>query len=370
MSMSIAHFGSMDHIDPEIAYKASFGFLPNKTVIYDPWTFQDPSKKDSGPFNILFERGHPSLGGLSLNKWHEKVLEKAFTFGSQANTLLPVYVDPDIVRVLFERTPFLSLCRRVTNRGRTAEWNQVTALSNAGWKPEDAALPDLDDTYVRQSEPIKFGYAVGRLTGPAAAAMREYQDAASLEVMNKTIALRLLEEETLIRGTTAGGDDTDIYSYNEFGYNGLFKQITTNATDLTGNDITTVALRTAIRTAREAGGNPNLILMQSETLQTFKELLTHQVIFGTQQIGTLQFGLQQLVFDGIPVLEMAIHMPTVVDKKVVLILDMSTIELRVLLDASFEELAKTNDSDKFMVKAYLTGITKAEKFNSKIINVD
>lgn len=361
---------SWDGIDPDIFYKACFGNLPNKTIIYDPWAPQVPGKNDSGPFNLMFDRGHPALGGYSLNKWHEAVMAKAFTFGSQANTLLPVYVDPDIVRVLNERTPFLGLCRRVTNRGRTAEWNQVTALGGAAWKPEDAALPELDDTFERQTEPIKFAYAVGRLTGPAAAAMREYQDAAALEVLNKTIALRLTEEETLIRGTTAGGDDMDVFVYNEYGYDGLIKQITTNDTGLTGGDITAEALRTAVRTAREAGGNPNLILMQSETLQTFKGLLTDYTIFGTQQIGTLQFGVQSLVFDGIPVLEMAINMPTVTDKKVVLVLDMSTIEIRVLLDASMEELAKVNDSDKFMVKTYLTGITKAEAFNAKITAVD
>ena len=80
--------------------------------------------------------------------------------------------------------------------------------------------------------------------------------------------------------------------------------------------------------------------------------------------------MQQLVFDGIPVLEMDIHMPTVADKKVVLVLDMSTIEIRTLLDASMEELAKVNDADKFMVKTYNVGITKAESFNAKIVNVD
>jgi len=365
-----AGFGSWDGIDSDILYKAAFGDLPNKTILYDPWRNLVPGKKDSGPYEILNGRGHPALGGLSLNAYQDRILQRAFTFGSQSNTLLPVYVDPDIIRVLNERTPFLSLVRRVTNRGRTADWNQITALSNAGWKPEDAALPEADDTYVRQSEDIKFAYAVGRLTGPAAAAMREYADAASLEVMNKTISLRLLEEETLIRGTTAGGDDTDIYTYDADGYDGLLKQFTTNSTDLSGADITSAALRTAIRTAREAGGNPNLILMQSETLQTFKESHTTQVIYGDIQIGTLQWGFQGLVFDGIPVLEMPIHMPTTADKKVVLVLDMSTIEMRVLLDASMEELAKVNDSDKFMVKGYQVGITKAEIFNAKIINVD
>lgn len=372
--MSVAGFGdlqSLDSFDPTILYKASFGDLPDKTVLYDPWTPQVPGKMESGPYNIMFERGHRALGGLPLNKWHEKMLQKAFTFGSQSSTLLPVYVDPDIVRVLYERTPFLSLCRRVTNRGRTAEWNQITALSDAVWRPEDAALPESDDTYVRQSEEIKFAYAVGRLTGPAAAAMREYADAASLEVMNKTIALRIKEEETLIRGEEAATPtDSDIQVANEYGYDGLIQQITTNSTDLLGADITSAALRTAIRTAREAGGNPNLILMQSETLQTLKESLTTQVIFGTQQIGTLQFGLQQMVFDGIPILEMAINMPTAADKKVVLVLDMSTIEIRTLMDASMEELAKVNDSDKFMVKTYNVGICKAESFNSIIVNVD
>ena len=371
-------FGSYDGKDADMAYMQSFGQTANKTVIYDPWI---PSRapafatKEEDPFYALekemgYPIGRPYNRYADLGKWQASMLNKAFTWGGSAAELLPIYVDPDIIRVTQERTPFLALVRRVTNRGRTADWNQLTALSNAQWKPEDGELGDVDDTYVRQTKPIKFGYAVGRLTGPAAAAMKEYQDAASLEVINKTASLRLLEQQYLIQGeAAASASDGDLYVADIDGYDGLIKQITTNTVNASQAPLSTDMLRSGIRIAKATGGNPTLILMHSIELQSLKESMTDRVIFNTQRIGTLEFGMQSMVFDGIPILEMPHHMPVVVDKRQVLILDMSTIEMRVLLDTSMQELARVNDSDKFMVKVYETGICKAEAFCSKIYGI-
>lgn len=378
MSPPTTGFGSYDGLDAEMAYMQSFGQTANKTVIYDPWIPNRPpafAKKEEDPYHALekemgYKIGQPYNRFADLGKWQESMLSKAFTWGGSANTLLPIYVDPDIIRVTQERTPFLALTRRVTNRGRTADWNQLTALSNAQWKPEDAELADVNDTYVRQTKPIKFGYSVGRLTGPAAAAMREYQDAANLEVINKTASLRLLEQQYLIQGEAAATpSDSDLYVADLDGYDGLMKQITTNTVNASAAKISSDMLRSGIRIARTAGGNPNLILMHSIELQALKEGLTTSVIFNTNRIGTLEFGIQSMIFDGIPILEMPLHMPTTVDKRIVLILDMSTIEMRVLLDTSMQELARVNDSDKFMVKVYETGICKAEAFCSKIYGI-
>jgi len=62
-------------------------------------------------------------------------------------------------------------------------------------------------------------------------------------------------------------------------------------------------------------------------------------------------------------------MPNTAQKRVFLVLDMSVIELRVLQDVVMQELAVTNDSNKFMVKVYEVGICKAEQFCAKIINL-
>jgi hypothetical protein len=43
--------------------------------------------------------------------------------------------------------------------------------------------------------------------------------------------------------------------------------------------------------------------------------------------------------------------------------------MRVLQDVSYEELAKTNDSIKFMLKAYEVLVCKAPQFNHVIIDI-
>lgn len=49
-------------------------------------------------------------------------------------------------------------------------------------------------------------------------------------------------------------------------------------------------------------------------------------------------------------------------------LDMPAWEMRVLQDMTYEELAKTNDSQKFMLKVYEALICRNTKFNSFIDN--
>lgn len=350
-------------VDAELLYKNSFGDIANETVYYDPWRLANPLDPKSGPKSII----------KGLGQYHialQKSMQKAFTFAGSAATLLPVYVDPEITRAVNEVTRFLPLVRRVSNLGRSANYNKITALSSADWKAEDADLPESEDTYVRAQEMIKFGYAVGRVTGPAMAAMDAYADAKALEVTNKTVSLRLQEEETIIRGEAlATASDADIYVADAQGFDGLIKIITTNDVDASAAKLSSDMLRSAVRLAREAGGNPNLILVQSKDVQNWKGGLTDYVVYNTQQIGTLEYGFQNIVHEGIPILEMPINMPTTVDKRVALILDMRMVELRVLQDVMMQDLAQTNDSSKFMVKIYETLINKAEQFCSKITDL-
>jgi hypothetical protein len=67
----------------------------------------------------------------------------------------------------------------------------------------------------------------------------------------------------------------------------------------------------------------------------------------------------------IPVLP-SMFMSNVSGSKALYFLDMSVWEMRVLQDMVYERLAKTNDSDKFMLKIYECLICRAPAFNSWI----
>jgi len=331
----------------DLAYRICFKDLYDGTVYWDPWRGIDRRPE--------------------LRKMLEPDIEKAYTL-STVGTIVPVYVDPEIIDLTKQKTPFLDVIRRVTNRGKAAVYNRITAKPSATWLAEDAALDESDTTYEQKTANIKFLYSVGRLTGPAVAASKEYINALQQEIKIHTEALRLKEEKTLLRGTTNSGDDTAIYDYNANGYDGILKQITTNITNNGGTtEISVAAIRDAIRQCIEHGGDPNLMVTDWRTFNKIKSLLQQNITY-MDVSGTLNYGIKAINFDGIPIMPCR-NMPNTAQKRVFLVLDTSVIEMRVLQDVVMEELARTNDSYKFMLKVYEVGIVKAEQFCAKIINL-
>ena len=308
--------------------------------------------------------------------------------------LIPVYVDPEIIDLTRRATPLVELIPRVTNYGKTADYNQITAIATAQVLAEDSSMTEQNDTYVRKSVSIKYLYSVGRVTGPMFAASKQflsaggYVDALSLEVKNKTIALKRLEEAMILLGDsqtawTEPVNSTSMNAANSF--DGLWNLIS-NAnscnlggsssyrTDNAGTPITIAALRTGIRTARTAGGEPNLMVMDYATYDAVKALIQDQLRYVSTQ--TIAWGITTVSFEGIPVIASRFLSTTAgagsgvpADARSVFILDTNVIEMRVLQDVSYEELAKTNDSIKFMLKCYEALVCKAPQFNHVIIDI-
>jgi len=347
------------------------------------------------------------LGNYDMRKAiAEELMDGGFTIRKALSTtlstyaagtlpvLIPVYVDPEIVDLTRRATPLVELIPRVTNYGKTADYNQITVITSAQALAEDASLTEQNDTYVRRSISIRYLYSVGRVTGPMFAASKQflasggYVDALSLEVKNKTIALKRLEESMLLLGDsqtnwTEPVNSTTITAANS--YDGLY-QLITNAnsngfggnssyrTDMAGAALSISKLRIGIRTARTSGGEPNLIVMDYASYDDLKALIQDQLSYVSTQ--TIAWGITTVSFEGIPVIASRFLSTTAgagsgvpADAKSVFILDTNVIEMRVLQDVSYEELAKTNDSIKFMLKCYETLIVKAPQFNHILVDI-
>lgn len=331
-------------------------------------------------------------GGFTIRKALSTTLS-TYSAGTLP-VLIPVYVDPEIVDLTRRATPLVELIPRVTNYGKTADYNQITAIATAQVLAEDAALTEQNDTYARKSVSIKYLYSVGRVTGPMFAASKQYLasggyvDALSLEVKNKTLALKRLEEAMILLGDTAADwtepvNSTSINAGNSF--NGLY-QLITNAnsnglggstnykTDNGGAAIQISAIRTAIRTARTNGGEPNLIVCDYATYDNIKALIQDQLRYvSTTQIA---WGLTTVSFEGIPIIASRFLSTTAgtgsglpATARSLFVLDTNVIEMRVLQDVSYEELAKTNDSVKFMLKCYEALVLKAPQFCHVIYDI-
>jgi len=305
--------------------------------------------------------------------------------GTAGYAMVPVYVDPRVIDTTRKFTPLVELIPRVANMGTTADYNQLTAKGSAAFEAENTAKTAADDTYDRQSTSIKYGYAVGSVTGPAIAAMPAYTmqgftptgtglgggstfgaqaapNAKQLEVLVKTRALRELQENTIINGNT---------STNAYEYNGIVQLMSsTNTVDKNTSALELSDIKTAVRYAFDDGGRPNLAVCSSSVYTDIEALMMDQLRFVPQQ--KLSWGFETLsirtMVGDIPVIP-SMYLSNTSGSKAIYFLDMSVVEERVLQDLTYAELAKTADADWFMLKVYEALIIKNTAFCSSVTEI-
>ena len=363
-------------------YAHSFGLLPNETTYVNGWQAKG--------IDLRGQLGKKAVEGF--NRISQKALgPEAGGAGTAGYALVPVYVDPRIVDLSRKFTPLVELIPRVTNNGMTADYNVITAKGGAYTANADAALPESDDTYDRRSKSIKFLYSVGRVLGPMQAAMPSYilegfqpsgagnvggsvfasqgaPNAKQLEVLMKARALKELEENLILNGDSSS-DETE--------FDGIIvQQSTTNQLDLSGAALTWDDVETAVRMAFDDGGRPKLAVGSSSVIADLRKIMIDTFRYSPDHLTSgagLPFGVSpQLVLHTlvgpIPCIP-SMYLSNVSGSKQLWFLDTDFIEMRVLQDMTYEELAKINDSSKFMLKIYECLIVRAPQFNSYIDNI-
>jgi len=357
------------------AYEASFGNLPDGTryVDVDVKSFNDVK------YNVdLRPRIHEAA----------KVGMKALTTttggaGTAGYALVPIYVDPRIVDTTRKYTPLVELIPRVTNRGMTADYNNITAKGGGFTASEDDPLTETSTTYDRYSTSIKFLYAVGRVTGPAIAAIPSYvmegfnpqggdggafsdqaaTNAKQQEVLVKTREIRELEENLIVNGDA---------STTATQFSGIIKLMgATNTVDKNTSALGLNDINTAVRYAFDDGGRPNLAVCSSGVYEDLLGLLTAKIGY-MQPVQQVFWGFSTIVLNTavgqIPVIQ-SMYMSNTSGSKAIYFLDMSVVEMRVLQDLTYQDLAKTNDSEKFMLKIYECLIIRNTSFCSSITEI-
>jgi len=362
--------------DKKSAYAHSFGALAHKSRYVDPLTGVDLR----GALNENLKRGIARTKALSTTSGGA---------GTAGYAMIPVYVDPRIVDVTRKETPLVELIPRVANQGMYADWNTIESKGGGFTAAEDAAMNETNTEYDRHSTAIKFLYAVGRITGPMQAAMPSYMlegfqpqggglgdsafsnvgapNAKQQEVIIKAREIRELEENLIINGSLAG-DATQ--------FDGIvILQGTENVVDLDGAALTYDDIETAALYAVQDGGRPKLAVASPSVVKDIRKLIIDTYKYSPSDIaaGSLPFGIQPSL-----VLEtMSGKVPVIFSRflsdtpgaKQIYFLDTDWIEMRVLLDMTYEEFGKTNDANKFMLKIYECLIMRNPKFNSFIDDI-
>ena len=374
-------------------YQSSFGNLPHGTAYKDPAGFKSGVAVDLRP--QLKARAETELKALATTSGG---------VGTAGQAMIPVFVDPSIVDQERRETPMREIIPRVTNLGITADWNERTAKGDAESKAEDAAMSDNTDTYDRLTYSIKYYYSVGRVTGPTQAAMppgafenyttTAFPNAKQLETAARSADLAVREETDIIGGNP-GGTYTSAATNTDTAYDaraaystamtGIKAQLSDeNQDDQAGAAITLDDVNDLINLCWEDGGRPSLLLTDGRTATDIKALMVQQLRYAPTTEAA--WGFESVAFNGprgtVPLIQSQLVRTTAGDgsgtihgSKSILALDMAHIENRLLQDYTYEPLAKTNDSDKFMIKFYghvvCKGVntTDATSFHGSIIDI-
>ncbi len=367
-------------------YQHSFGPLADETKYVDGWNLGMDGKA------IDLRPALKSAMQLGYQRLQQKALgPESGGAGTAGFALVPVYVDSRLVDRSRKYTPMVEMIPRVTNQGLTADYNVITAKGAAYTAHPDAALNEADDTENRESKSIKFLYSVGRVLGPMQAAMPSYimegfqpsgagnvagntfssvgaNNALQEQVLIKSRAMKELEENLIFNGDNS----TDATQYDGI----IIQQSTTNQNDLSSAALTWDDVEDTVQLAFDDGGRPKLAVGSSAVITDLRKIMVDTFRYSPDQLTSgapLPFGVPpQLVLHTmvgpIPALP-SMYLSNVSGAKQLWFLDTDFIEMRVLQDMTYEDLAKVNDSKKFMLKIYECLILRAPSFNAYIDNI-
>lgn len=360
--------GSASDLD-ELRYSMSFPNIGNKSVYLDMMRGID-IRNDEGFMSEMKSRYGMDLEAKGPLVTTSNLMATGTTYSATSGsipTLLPTWVDQKLYDVTKRDTPLASgLIPRVTNIGLFADYIVRTAVPTAVWQAEAASLASTSGTYTRYAQAMKFAYAVGEVSGPMIVASKVWQNALTYEIEAQYKALKYLEENTIINGDTTSATYT-------YGFNGLIALTDTNYTNAAGTaEITLAQIDGALATIRQTYyGDPDLAVTDWRTFYRIKQLMRDFIRYN--EVGaTMNFGFENIVYEGrIPIIP-DVFMPSTPTAREFLLLTVhkeNNIQIRVLQEATMEELAKTADSYKFVIKEYCTMICVKEAWNHRWYNL-
>lgn len=313
MSWNPANLGNTEDM-----YKAAFGEIPDGTIY------------DDGMMNI------------------HKAVNVGAASGAEGFALTPVVWDREVIDITRKYTPLQTIIPKRANQGKTANYYRLTARGDATWQTETGALSEADDTRAEASKAIKYLRVTGKVTGVAQAAGIHFYNALQEEMMQKTQSMTMGIENALVNGTGAANQPE-----------GLITMIGANNNDAVGGAVTIAAINDMLDECFADLGHVDLMVTDPFTLTTIKELLMTYVRYIDPV--KIAWGADAIAFNSnhgaVPIIASQ-YMPTTTTERRLLAFDTRMVEQRVLVDVSYEDLAKTDDGVKFFLKSYRANINK------------
>jgi len=323
------------------SYKIAFGDLPEGTVYFDPWRGIDKRSE-------LKER---------LTKIPEAELKKLLV----GDITWPVFVEPDFIDISRKKTPVLELIPRRTVRGKSVDFNRITAKASASWGAETDVPTYAAHTFESKSIPVKYLRHRGKVSGPALAVASKsgFINAYQMEIQLATQAVMEELENTILNGDT---------TVNANAFDGLIKDAGASGqvTDKAGAALALSDIDTLLANLENVGASPKVAITDPFTFASLKGLLQSYQRF--VNVTEVSGGITALEYAGIPFVtsrfmpSQAYDATTNPDGRMILFVDTDYVWLGVLQDITVEELAKTSDAVEFIVKWYGTLVDQAPEF--------
>lgn len=307
-------------------------------------------------------------------------IKKALTAAS--SNLMHVITDLDVTYLYKRPYPVQALIPTEANKGKTANFDIVGPydFGSAAFGVEDQLFQESDITTYNRSQYVKYLYAVGRVTKAAqlaGLAQIPARDVLAIRIDAAQDALRALRERALLGVTLDVTSTSNLFrsvaAAGDNFYNGLYNIITANTAGTSG-DQTWIAsnggtydqimadLDTTYRTMVKFAMQPNLALCDYRTFGIIRRGLMEY--FRTEP--TMQFtqGISKinLVFpnaDGLPLVPHP-FLPMGAGYGTIMLVDTRLWARRSLWQDMFEELAKINLSQKFVISAAETLVDKSD----------
>ena len=309
-------------------------------------------------------------------------IKKAMIAGTSSTTgsyLMHVIADEGVTYMYKRPYPIQALIPVEANKGRQALWDVIGPyeFGNAFFDIEDAALTESDIKTHNRTEWIKYMFTVGRVTKAAqfaGLAQVPSRDMLAIRIDACQDALRALRERRML-GVNSDVSDT-VFAYqsaNSTEYKGLYELIQTNTSGATGTQTWLAStgntyksimndLDTSYRYMLKFGMQPNLAICDLRTFSTIRQGLMEY--FRTEPIKEFVQGISKinLVFPAATGLPLVPHpfMSQAASLGTVMLVDTRLIARRSLWQDTYEELAKQNLSQKFVVSAAETLVDKSD----------
>lgn len=347
---------------------AVMGFLPDKTCYKNAFMNIDMKSQ-------MFDTARQFMPEL---KAMDTTIGGAGTAG---NATIPVYLDSQVTDNSRKESPLTEIVPRVAVNSTISDWLNITAKGSATFGSEKAALSEQDETISRSSVTIKFLRGIGNVTGVARAAMPAYTlsgfqpsgssfaspfsnagapNAKSLSMLIRARAMKEAEEDAILNGSKS--DDA-----NEF--DGIVTTQSTTNKNTISRALEAGDIESTLLYAIDDGGRPDLGIGDTATIGQLRNIMLNGWNYRPGDITTqIGFGIPSAVTlftqaGAIPVIGSRFLTTTSGSRSLYFTQIANNIEMRVLQDMTYEELAKTSDSEKFMLKIYEALVLKNSSFN-------